>query len=334
MNTVERIRHIWDFKPVDRLPLLEWGPWWSETVERWRREGLPATLTDAYAIADYFGLDHFRVLWIQPRNCDTCPKPASHGAGLIASESEYIALKPQLYPHPGFDRRQLEEWAAQQRRGDMALWVWLEGFFWFPRTLLGIERHLYAFYDAPDLMQLINRDLLEYNLAIMRELCAIAVPNILLFAEDLSYNHGPMLSKECFDAAIAPFYRQIVPVLKEYGIHPLMDSDGDIAPIIPWLKEVGIEGLGPLERMAGVDVRRIRAEHPDFLLLGGFDKTVISRGEGAMRAEFERLLPVMRSGGYLPTVDHQTPPEVSLAQYRLYLALMKEYGARLAAEHP
>ena len=31
-----------------------------------------------------------------------------------------------------------------------------------------------------------------------------------------------------------------------------------------------------------------------------------------MREEFERLLPVMRQGGFLPSVDHQTPPGVSL----------------------
>jgi len=45
-----------------------------------------------------------------------------------------------------------------------------------------------------------------------------------------------------------------------------------------------------------------------------------------MRAEFERLLPVMRKGGFLPSVDHQTPPEVSLENYRTYLRLYEEYS--------
>ncbi len=34
----------------------------------------------------------------------------------------------------------------------------------FPRTLLGIESHLYAFYDRPALMHRINSDLAEFNL--------------------------------------------------------------------------------------------------------------------------------------------------------------------------
>ena len=39
-----------------------------------------------------------------------------------------------------------------------------------------------------------------------------------------------------------------------------------------------------------------------------------------MRAEFERLVPLMKTGGFIPSVDHQTPPGVSLEQYRVYLA--------------
>jgi hypothetical protein len=50
------------------------------------------------------------------------------------------------------------------------------------------------------------------------------------------------------------------------------------------------------------------------------------RGEAAMRAEFDRLTPLAKSGGYIPSVDHQTPPGVSLEQYRVYLRLLDEYA--------
>jgi uroporphyrinogen-III decarboxylase len=139
-----------------------------------------------------------------------------------------------------------------------------------------------------------------------------------------------MLSKAAFDEFLAPCYRRIVPALKERGILPMVDSDGDVTTLIPWLEEVGLEGLLPLERMAGVDVARIRREHPRFKMIGAFDKTVMKDGEAAMRREFERLLPVMRTGGFIPSVDHQTPPDVSLERYRLYIALLREYCGRAA----
>ena len=61
--------------------------------------------------------------------------------------------------------------------------------------------------------------------------------------------------------------------------------------------------------------------------IGHFDKMTMSQGERAMRAEFERLVPTAARGGFLISCDHQTPPGVSLADYRLYLALFREYAA-------
>ena len=47
------------------------------------------------------------------------------------------------------------------------------------------------------------------------------------------------------------------------------------------------------------------------------------------RAEFERILPAIRSGGYIPSVDHQTPPDVSMDNYRIYMRLLREYSEKI-----
>ena len=106
-----------------------------------------------------------------------------------------------------------------------------------------------------------------------------------------------------------------------------VDTDGLVTDMIPWLLNSGIEGVYPLERQAGVDLCELRREYPSLLMMGGFDKMTMSRGEDAMRREFERLLPVMRSGGYGLSVEHQTPPEVSLDNYQIYIRLLREYTA-------
>lgn len=51
----------------------------------------------------------------------------------------------------------------QAAHEDYANWITLDGFFWFPRTLFGIENHLLAFYDEPELMLEINQDLADYH---------------------------------------------------------------------------------------------------------------------------------------------------------------------------
>ncbi|MBN1352489.1 hypothetical protein JXJ21_24030 [candidate division KSB1 bacterium] len=329
MNVVERFENTMNFQPVDRLPVIEWAGWWDQTLDRWYAEGLPGELTDRGEIREYLGLDCYRQLGVGAKS-GTCPRAKQHGAGIISDRKTYHEIKQHLYPEPAINRALLSSWAPVQASGDMVIWFTLEGFFWYPRTLLGIESHFYAFYDQPGLLHEINSDLLNFNLRAIDSVCQICRPNFMTFAEDLSYNHGSMLSKPCFDEFLAPYYKQIIPVLKQHQIIPFIDSDGDVTELISWFEEVGIEGVLPLERMAGVDVSKIRDAHPEFKMIGAFDKTVMHLGERAIRREFERLLPVMRQGGFIPSVDHQTPPGVSLEQYRGYVALLKEY-CRVAA---
>jgi hypothetical protein len=40
--------------------------------------------------------------------------------------------------------------------------------------------------------------------------------------------------------------------------------------------------------------------------------------------EFERLLPVVRQGGYIPGADHQVPPSTSLENYRYYIGRLRQ----------
>ncbi len=308
-------------RPLDRLPVVEWAMWWHLTVQRWHGEGLPPGL-DISGIKRFFGLDVDYQLWFPQWAPRATPR-------LIRDEADYEALLPSLYPDPvPFDRELWRQRAQEQARGEVVLWLTVEGFFWWPRVLLGIEPHLYAFYDQPRLLQRINEDQVRYAVRCFDAFCDFAVPDFITVAEDMSYNHGPMIGRDLFERFMAPYYRALLPRIHARGVPVLVDSDGDVEPLIPWLEEVGVDGILPLERMAGVDVLRIRGEHPDWRMIGAFDKTTMDRGEAAMREEFERLLPVMRSGMFIPSVDHQTPPAVSTDQYRLYLRLLREYAAR------
>ena len=322
MNTRERINAVLNFKPVDRLPMIEWAAWWDKTIERWQSEGLP--VSGGLEVMKYFGLDIHYQFWISPRGSGFPPPPA-HGKGVVSSIDDYMRMKKFLYPFPAFDEDLMKIRSKEQERGDAALWFSLEGFFWFPRVLLGIENHLYSFYDDPELMHIINRDLSEYHEKVLDRIFTICTPDFMTFAEDMSYNNGPMLSQAQFDEFIKPYYLKLAARLRERGTKIIVDSDGDIEKLCNWYDGV-VDGFLPLERQAGTDIGKLRAEHPGQIYIGAFDKTVMHLGEEALRREFERLLPVARKGGFIMSCDHQTPPGVSLNDYRLYLKLFREYA--------
>ncbi len=327
MKNRDRIAAVLNFeKPDDRLPMIEWASWWDKTINNWRAQGLPSEL-NWDTIGPHLGLDRLKQYWL-PHKKPSCPMPQREGGPIIEDEEGYEELLQHLYPDNDWVFEELKMLKPEHENGDLPIWFSLDGGFWFPRTILGIENHLYSFYDEPELYHRILDDLAEFQLKQLERLYSILTPEFMTFGEDMSYNNGPMISEACFDEFLLPYYRKVVPYIKEHGTKVIIDSDGDITRMVPWLKKAGIEGVLPLEHQAGVDVNKLRETYPGFLFIGAFDKMTMRIGEKEMRDEFERLLPAMKSGGFIPSVDHQTPPDCPLERYYKYVDLLREYAEK------
>ena len=326
MNHVERFRAVMNFQPVDRLPRWEWAMWWDETIAAWKRQGLPTKLETVFDIAEYFRLDPYRQFWFSTTD-PTIEAVQHHVEGIVSSTDDYLKVRPDLFPDHSKAIESMRPWARRQGDGEAVVWVTIEGFFWFPRTLMGFTKISLAFYDQPELVHWINQDLTDFNLQLLDQIEETCVPTFVTIAEDMSYNHGPMISEAHFDEFIAPYYRQIIPRLEQWNAPVLVDTDGDVTQMVPWLVREGIRGVLPLERQAGVDGMALRRQFPEFCMVGHVNKMVMDKGEHAVRGEFERLAPLMKSGGFILSVDHQTPPNVTIEQYRLYRRLWDEYTA-------
>ena len=106
----------------------------------------------------------------------------------------------------------------------------------------------------------------------------------------------------------------------------LVDTDGDVTRMVPWLLREGIQGVLPLERQAGVDGMALRRQFPRLRMVGHYDKMVMNRGRsghaGGVRAaraadEKRRLHPQRRPSdpaGRFARTDTAT-----------YLRLLEEY---------
>ena len=250
MNHVERFKAVMEFKPVDRLPRWEWAMWWDQTIARWHEEGLPRRFhfAQVFDIAQYFGLDPYQQFWFSTTD-PTIEATQHHVEGMVSNRADYLRVRGRLFPDHSEAIAAMAAWADRQRRGDAVVWATVEGFFWFPRTLMGFEKLMFAFTDQPDLLHQINQDLLDFNLRLLDRVFAVCPPTFVTIAEDMSYNHGPMVSKRTFDEFVAPYYRRLLPRLHERGILPLMDTDGDVTLLVPWLEELaggrGRVGLAP-----------------------------------------------------------------------------------------
>jgi len=310
-----------EFKSVDHVPFHETFEYWDETLERWWREGLPADVD----CREYFGLEPYHQTWFWTLSVE---RESVLGKGrYVKNMDDWQVMKPyctgtwEQCITASFLKKMLE----RQKNGEV-IWVSVNGFFWFPRELFGPEGHFYSFYDMPEVIHDMNKTQVKFIKTILERWLSYMSIDFITIVEDMSYKSGSMISKEHFDEFMAAYYREIVPWLKNKKVDKIfIDSDGDFYELIDWFKGVGIRGFVPVEKRAGMDPVTIRKKHPDIMLIGGYDKTVVSKGEEAIVAEFENILPVIKQGAYVPSTDHQVPPDVSLENYKLYLKYLRQY---------
>jgi hypothetical protein len=250
---------------------------------------------------------------------------------VIESAEDWAALKAHAYKELDefFTDAQLEAayggLAAGHDAGDYSVRLNLEGFFWVPRELMGIENHMYAFYDEPELMHDINEFIFEVYSTKLLKVIDIVRPDVIYFMEDLSGKTGPMISGQSFGEFVGNYYKRIIPLFKEHGaVNVFVDTDGDFKQLIPDFIKSGVDGFLPMDVSAGMDIVEIRGLFPELKFIGGYNKLVIADGPAAIDREFERILPVIRSGGYIPGADHQIAPSTPLENYKYYISRLHE----------
>jgi len=242
----------------------------------------------------------------------------------VKTRRDWDTIVERLDPHtPG---RYPDDWpqrvAAWQTRDHLLTpGCCSVSFFGWLRALMGVENLLLAYHDDPDLIHAMNRQHLDFLRTVMeRELQEVEFDFAFIW-EDMAYKGGPLISPAMVRDFQLPYYRELFDFLCAHGITLiLLDSDGDITQLIPLFTEVGVDGLLPFECAAGHDVRRVREEHPALRILGGIDKRALALGKDAIDAELDAKLPFMfERGGYLPSVDHHIPPDVSLEAFGYYV---------------
>jgi uroporphyrinogen decarboxylase len=85
--------------------------------------------------------------------------------------------------------------------------------------------------------------------------------------------------------------------------------------------DAGVDILWPLKRASDQDPVRLRKKFGKSLRLwGGVDKRILAERPEAIDAHLRTMLPLIEEGGFIPSVDHTVPPDVSWANFRYYMA--------------
>ncbi len=356
MTPHERFLACMHFQEIDHVPLWEWHPWPS-TLLRWQREELgTGNHPPQYVECEnkvQCGVD----LWMLPRYEEEVlaedevfittrsdrgvvqrqhksPEHMSmpeHIEFPVKSRGDWNELKTRF--GSGDARRFPPDWTARCKGwNDEGPVLIFQGprspsLFGFVRELMGPERALYAFYDEPILVHDMMETYTQFILGLLPKVFDTAPLTSIFFWEDMCYRSGPLISPAMFREFMIPRYRRITELARGRGCETIfVDSDGDVSQLIPLWLESGINGVYPMEVVAGMNVAELQKEYGrDLLMTGGIDKRVLAQSRDAIDEELELKMPVAEKGGYVPHLDHAIPHDVPYEAFVYYWRKKKEF---------
>lgn len=149
--------------------------------------------------------------------------------------------------------------------------------------------------------------------------------------EDVAYNNGLMVSPDILRQHFFPRFRQVIAPLKAAGIKVIWHSDGNIMDVLDDALDCGIDGINPIDPLAGMDMGAIKKQYGRRLILVGnvgLD-SVLARGTSdEVRMDVRRCIRAAGAGGghILQCGDGQVMPDCSLENVIAYCDEAHRFG--------
>ncbi len=352
LTSRERLLRTYRHQEVDHIPMFD--SIWMGTLQRWLREGLPADVS----WEEYFGMD--RVVRINPDNSPRFPHRV-----LEETDRYIVATTPWGQTERSF--RELdstpetlecyyntrERWEEAKERmlddpGDRVPWDYLKAaypqwqkdgafrqlVFWFGfdvthSHMVGTETVLMAMYDDPEWV----KDMFDTYLTVAMNQCQKILDagyefDGVMWYDDMGYKGTPFFSPRCYRELLKPYHKRAVDWAHERGLVTELHSCGFIEPLLPDVVDTGVEMLNPLEIKAGMDPYRLKSTWGDKLAFHGGINAQIWDNLELVKAEMERVIPIMKEGGgYVFASDHSIPSSVSFENMTEIIKLARRLGA-------
>jgi uroporphyrinogen decarboxylase len=350
MTAKERVARVLDGRTPDRVPLSD--SYWQTTIDRWRREGLPADVAPE---------EHFHTNEIVAIGGDytmQLPVRVIEESGLTRTYwDEEGALRKDLHTPDGWTSQWLEftiktkdDWAHHRHRlafnpsrisaateaayrkavGEGNFIAYAGHACFHPTWMrIGMENELMLMLEDPEFAY----ELFAAHAQLIIDIFDAMVARGMRFdaarlADDLGYQASPLISPQLYRDLVFPHHKRLCDHFAEHGLKTILHSDGNIAPLIPHFLDAGFSALNPLEAKAGLDIRKLRPQYGELVFYGNIDVRKLAGTREEIEEEIGAKLAVAREHGrYIYHSDHSVPKNVSMANYGFALDLVRKYGS-------
>jgi uroporphyrinogen decarboxylase len=336
MNSTERVHAALTGTTPDRVPLVEMlvdpkvaaalVPQAADMAEAMDQLGLDcvpasAAFPPVTTEGDYY-VDEWGVTYKRSEHVLSHPlKPALRGP------DDLLAWMP---PDPDAPHR-LEALRrnVDRYKGQRAIFFHHRAAFMHSVYLLGMDRLLEAFYTEPEFVHELMERVVAVNERVIRN-AVRAGAEVICIADDYASNFAPMFSPAHFREFVLPRLQRIVDAVHDEGALAIKHSDGNLWPILDGIVDTGVDGLNPIEPMAGMDLGEVKAAFGERVcLVGNIDcGELLCHGTAAeVEAAVAEAMRVAKPGGrYMMSCSNSIHAGVKPENFRTMLEAGRRYG--------
>lgn len=183
--------------------------------------------------------------------------------------------------------------------------------------LIGLENLLVSYITDPSFARAVARMTIDYH----KQLCELAVHagvDVVILTDDYAHKTGTLMSPHQFEEFVLPGFIEVVTAVKNAGGYCVKHTDGNIWEILEPIAESGIDGLGPLEPAAGMDLMEVRKRTGKLCLVGNIDVDLLSRGgtEDVIGETKKLIQTVSIDGGHILSSGNTITSSVSPKNFK------------------
>ena len=269
---------------------------------------------------------HFRDQWGVTRRV-TAEKLAHPVEAAVKSEKDMEIWTP---PDPDAPWRfqKLKE-LVRRYKGQKAIIAQFADPFTVANDVRGAADHFMDFVRDPALIDRLHGVIRDYYLRYIRN-CIEAGAEIILVAGDYATSKHPMLSQEHLARYVMPALKALADEARSRGAYIVKHTDGNIQPIFDMVLDTGINGIHPIDPLAGMDLGVVKEKYGHRVcLLGNIDCAyVLTWGTTEeVREEVKRCIrQAARGGGYICMSSNTIHSAVKPENYVEMVKAIREYG--------
>jgi uroporphyrinogen decarboxylase len=239
-------------------------------------------------------------------------------------------LRNYVSPDPTLPGRTAEIVAARDMpNDDIALLGGVQGPLTTAWLLMGYENISFALYDDPELLG----EVFKISNAFFKEAARLSVEAGCVgiwVSEDLGDSSRGFFRLPHYRKYILPPFVELVEYVANLGVPVLLHACGCITDYLPDLAQTKVTSVHPLQRTAGMDLKRFKQEYGKrFAIIGNIDssRTLPYGTPDEVEAEVKDAIgSAAAGGGYVLASDHSLHDGIPIENILRMFEAGKKYG--------